>query len=317
MATHATAQATLAALRRDIARIEGTLPERLAQGSRADGVVLRRDGRAVDRVPTGAEGLDAALGGGVPCCGLTELHAAGMREAGALAFFALSLAWLVRRAAGLGGPLLWIGGGDVWREGGVPYVPGLTALCGVAAADVMFACPPRPEDALWIAEEALRVRAIAGVLVELRGDPRVLDLTATRRLHRRGEEGGRPVLLLRPSATAAPTAAPVRLEVASAPAGLRASLAGPVTGSIGPPALAVTIGKSRTALNGRFVVEWNPHDRTFRERTALPGALAAASQRRQGAAPAARPVVALAAAPAAPAAGLQPPGGQRPAHRRA
>ena len=109
---------------------------------------------------------------------------------------------------------------------------------------------PRLADALWVAEEAAGNKALAAVVLELRGNPARLDLTATRRLHRRAEQAGRPVFLLRQAAFAEPTAAPVRLLVAPAPAGLRAHPCRAARRLDRPPAFSVTIGKSRTAPAG-------------------------------------------------------------------
>ena len=108
--------------------------------------------------------------------------------------------------------------------------------------------------------------ALAAVILEIRGSPQRLDLTATRRLHARAQSAGRPVFLLRQAAEAEPTAAPVRLIVSSAPAAPRRTIAGPLAGSIGRPAFTVSIGKSRTALPGQFTLEWNPDEHAFEER---------------------------------------------------
>jgi protein ImuA len=143
---------------------------------------------------------------------------------------------------------------------------GLARDFGIAPEALLFSEAPKLVDALWIAEEAARLTALAAVIIELRGNPDRLDLTATRRLHRRAQQAGRPVLLIRQAAQAEPTAAPVRFVVAAAPAALRATLAGPLAGSIGVPAFTLTIGKSRTALPGQFIVEWNSHDLAFQER---------------------------------------------------
>ena len=110
---------------------------------------------------------------------------------------------------------------------------GLARDFGIAPEALLFSEAPKLADALWIAEEAARLSALAAVIIELRGNPDRLDLTATRRLHRRAEQAGRPVLLIRQAAQAEPTAAPVRFVVAAAPAAPRATLAGPLAGSIG------------------------------------------------------------------------------------
>ncbi|MGX7875857.1 ImuA family protein [Mesorhizobium sp. ORM6] len=140
------------------------------------------------------------------------------------------------------------------------------ASFGIEPGQLLFSEAPRLVDALWIAEEAARMTALAAVILEIRGNPQRLDLTATRRLHTRAQAAGRPVFLLRQAAEPEPTAAPVRLIVSSAPAVPRAIVTGPLAGSIGRPAFAITIGKSRTALPGQFTLEWNPDERVFDER---------------------------------------------------
>ena len=173
------------------------------------------------------------LGGGLPKAALTEIHGAETRDAGAVAGFALALASLILKGRKAGLPLLWIGTSEIFREAGFPYAVGLARDFGIAPEALLFSEAPKLADALWIAEEAARLSALAAVIIELRGNPDRLDLTATRRLHRRAEQAGRPVLLIRQAAEAEPTAAPVRLVVAAASAAPRATLAGPLAGSIG------------------------------------------------------------------------------------
>lgn len=279
MAQPATAREQLFALRRQIARIEGRIETPLetpaggstdadaaGPGSKAAPVLLRRSGVAArDLLPLGVEHFDRALGGGVPRLGLTELHAAAMRDAAAVSGFALALAMLMLGGAGLTSPILWIATGDFLRETGRPYAPGIAHRFGLSPENLLFAAVPRPVDALWAAEEAATSSAFSAMLVEIGGNPRDLDLTATRRLHRRALLAGQPMFLLRAAAQAAPTASPLRLTVASAPSTPRSTLSGPLAGSIGPPAFHVAIGKSRTAIPATVTLEWSHgafHDRT-------------------------------------------------------
>lgn len=275
MVTGAVARDTVFALRHQIAKIEGRQAEKLVEPDRQEdterGVVLRRNGVAAPAtafVASGAAALDAALGGGLPRAALTEIHAAQTRDAGAAAGFALGLASLLVKQAGPAMPLLWIGTADVFREAGLPYALGLRQRFGIDPGDVLVSQVPKLADALWVAEEAARLKALAVVLLEVRGNAAELDLTATRRLHRRAQEAGRPVFLLRQGALAEPTAAPVRLVVSPAQAGLRPMTGGELARSIGPPGFVVMIGKSRTARPGQFELQWNPHEHAFDERQA-------------------------------------------------
>ncbi|TIW06741.1 MAG: hypothetical protein E5V66_33550, partial [Mesorhizobium sp.] len=162
MAMTAVARETVFALRRQIAKIEGTLPERLAAPAGAspddiaDVTVVRR-GLAVAShdafLRTGVEPLDAALGGGLPKTALSEIHGTETRDAGAVAGFALSLAGLIlARQPGL--PVLWVGTSEIFREAGFPYAGGLRSLFGIAPEQLLFSEAPRLLDALWIAEGA-------------------------------------------------------------------------------------------------------------------------------------------------------------------
>jgi protein ImuA len=327
MATSAVARETVFTLRRQIAKIEGTLPERLEApaGPTLDGdVTIVRRGIAVAPhdafLRTGAERLDGALGGGLPKAALNEIHGAETRDAGAVAGFALSLISLILKQ-GPQLPVLWIGTTEIFREAGFPYARGLHACFGIAPEQLLFSEAPRLVDTLWVAEEAARMTALAAVILEIRGNPQRLDLTATRRLHARAQNAGRPVFLLRQAAEAEPTAGPVRLILSSAASAPRDTIAGPLAGSIGRPAFTVTIGKSRTALPGQFTLEWNPDERSFEERRAqkerAENSILVVPASRRGKDPEAASGAVLAfPAVGSPAAGDQPSRRQRAAHRR-
>ncbi len=270
MAESAVARGTVFALRREIARIEGRLAERLEaerplDASAKASLVLRRNGMvSLELLETGAAAFDAALGGGIPLAALTEIHTLQTRNAGIAAGFALALVSILSKEKTL--PVLWIGTSEIFREAGLPYWPGLMNDFGISADQFLVTQAQQLVDALWVAEEAARLGALGCVIVELRGNPQKLDLTATRRLHRRAQEAGRPVLLVREGAKAEPTAAPVRLMVRPAPAGKRRILSGLLEGSIGPPGFAVTLSKTRQGLPAEFMLEWNADERALHER---------------------------------------------------
>lgn len=327
MALSAVAQETVLALRREIARLEGTLPERLAAPVGVeDTVVLRRHGATIPGrllLPTGAQAFDDALGGGVPKAALTEIHGAQIRDAGAVAGFALSLAGpILKRTGAAASPILWIGTAEIFRETGRPYLPGLQECFGIGSGELLVAEVPRLIDALWIAEEAAGLQALSAVLLEIRGNPSKLDLTATRRLHRRAQAAGRPVFLLRQAAMAEPTAAPVRLVVSSAPAAARWMLNGPLAGSIGPPSFRVRIDKSHNSPPRQFTLEWNPDDRAFSDRQSEGrkpqdhGAVVSLSRHRADPAPAPGTLLAFRAGSGKGTAADKPSREEHAAHRR-
>ena len=320
MASSAVAQGAIASLRHQIAKIEGRLAERL-DGGREDidqDVDLVRHGGVPSRnlLVTGAGRFDAALGGGLPGAGLTEIHAPIARDAGTAAAFVLALVRLVLEKTAA--PILWVGMAESFREAGYPYLPGMRFLYGIDASHLLIARADKLSDALWIADQAARLDGFSAVLLETRGMSACLDLTATRRLHHRARDAGHPLFLLRQTAQPEPTAAPFRLIVRSAPAGLRHVLGKPLPRSIGPPGFLVEISKNRTAPPTQFTLEWNIHARAFQERAAEnPVPVVPASEHRAPAAAAAGTLLAFPPSPGPAAAGRQPPGKQHPAHRRA
>jgi len=93
----------------------------------------------------------------------------------------LSLVSLILRRQNL--PVLWIGTSEIFREAGFPYARGLQGMFGIAPEQLLFSEAAKLTDALWVAEEAAKMTALAAIILEIRGSPQRLDLTATRRLH--------------------------------------------------------------------------------------------------------------------------------------
>lgn len=273
MATHAVAHEAVCALRREIARIEGRLPDQfeppVTSTDTDDSLLRRHGGLPVGQhvLPTGAARLDAALQGGLPLAALTEIHGRQTRDAGAVAGFTLALCAAALKNAPVKTPLLWVATGEAFSEAGRPYAPGLLHRFGLTTQTVLIADIRRLEDALWVAEEAAALTGFSAVILEVRGQAKKLDLTATRRLHRRTQAASRPFFLLRQAGLPEPTAAPVRLIVSPAPAGERRILSRRLTGSIGPPAFLAEIGRSRSAIPAKAVLEWNRDECAFHERT--------------------------------------------------
>ena len=135
--------------------------------------------------PSSAASLDRVLGVGPPWAALHEIYGAEARNAGTVSGFAL--ASLTRGAAGRTGaasaqlPLLWNGSDDLIAETGFPYSSGVASLFGIPHRMLLFA---RTASALGPGEAA-GLSALAAIVLEIHGNPRCLELTATRRLHRR------------------------------------------------------------------------------------------------------------------------------------
>src|SRR6185295_9741675 len=145
---------------------------------------------------------------------------------------------------------------------------------GLSSARLLVLRVPRPADVLWAMEDALRCRALSCVIAELTGEGAEADLTATRRLSLAARDGVSDRvsglgLLIRHRATAEPSAAATRWEIASAP-----SLPDRL-GGFGRTRFDLSLRKNRRGPSGRWIIEWDHHERAFQP--AIPVGMAAAA----------------------------------------
>ena len=232
------------ALRDRIARIEG------------DGAAATAFGRPLPRkVALGRLGgelaLDRLLRGGLLRGTLNEVVAASAGDAGAACGFALALA--TRFAAEMGrdtAPVVWVMEDAAHAEGGAPYAPGLAAH-GLDPARLLVVHARGGADALWAAEEALKCRAVAAVVIDL-WRTKTYDLVASRRLLLAAAAGGTPAILVPAGAPGAPlsSAAQARFAVAAAPGPRVASTIGARVPLPGRAAWAVRLARIRAGPAG-------------------------------------------------------------------
>lgn len=159
-------------------------------------------------VPTGHVGIDRSLGGGMVRGRVHEVFAVDAADASSATGFVAMLALL-------------FGGGIVWlREEASQQRHGLNVLglaeIGLDPARLILGLPPDPLALLCAAADVARCPGVGVAVVEIWRDPRVLDLTATRRLALAAETSGVTVLLLRIAGVPAPSAAQTRWVVQSA-----------------------------------------------------------------------------------------------------
>ncbi|HTJ57865.1 MAG TPA: hypothetical protein VL418_09925 [Devosiaceae bacterium] len=125
---------------------------------------------------------------------LHEVYADEQRQNGAALGFALGL------ARGLLSParpaILFLQPAHEAQEVGLPYGPGLKSF-GIEPERLLIGRFKNPAELLWAVEEAVACRAVAAVVAEVLGAPKVLDFTASRRLSLRAATGGASVLLVR------------------------------------------------------------------------------------------------------------------------
>jgi len=250
-----------AGLRRRIAEIEGrsTAVVDLDAGMRAGddkappGLSPRRSGGLV---AFGIPALDERLAGGLRRDALHEIRSDTTRDAIAATGFASAI--LARLMAADDRPVLWIAEDAALREAGLPYGIGLAGM-GCDPARLIVVRVRKPAEALWVFEEGLACRGLSAVLGELRGNPTVADLTASRRLALRARDAGVTGLLLRQSGEPEASVAETRWAVAPIPATPSADF----PAGIGLAAWQLTLERNRRGPTGAFDVEWDHGRRAF------------------------------------------------------
>lgn len=222
---------------------------------------MRTAGRPVT---LGAGRVDDALGAALMRGALHECFAASTADIPALAGFAAGLAV---RAGGGRRKTVWIRQRMAALEAGQLYGPGLAAM-GCDPASMIFVQLPHARDVLRAGLEALACAPLAAVVMEIWGEPAVLDLTATRRLGLAAERSGVTPLLLHAAARPRPSSAMTRWQVAGAPSRALAA------GAPGLAAFEITLLRNRAGPSGRrWHLEWDHERRCFCEAAPLSGGL--------------------------------------------
>ena len=193
-----------------------------------------------ERVPRWRPGLGGAQH--------SEVFASAREASGAAVALALAMDGLEFGQRSV----LWVQDAAALRLGGRPYRPGLPEplrhrLIHVAAKT--------PEDLLFALEEGVRCRDLAFVIGELAGNPRALDLPASRRLSLAAEKHGVPLMLVRLDAARDLSSARMRWQVRSAPsAAPRWNAFAP-----GPPAWHAELFRARGHTPGEWILRDDGH----------------------------------------------------------
>lgn len=247
---------------------------------RPDLAHLRETIARIENRPLLAPGASALAHGGVraglraPPGLVHEIFCADLRDAGTGLGFALGQARGLME--GQRPALLYVHLLHEAQEAGFPYAPGLAAF-GIAPADLVFCRVRSVAELLWAVEEAVGCPAIAGVIADVQGHPKLLDFTASRRLSLRAANGGASVFLLRYGEGREASAASLRWQVTP-----RASGADPYDDAAPGAARFLVrlekghLGEGFSGLDRGWLVEWtqNGFERITERRRplAVPGA---------------------------------------------
>ncbi len=204
-------------------------------------------------VPLGHAGADEVLRG-LRREALHEVYAGEAGDSAAASGFATGL---VQRLCA-GRTILWIRQEFSALEHGEINGNGLLEL-GIDPSKLILLRVDHAKDALKAAGDALTCTGLGAVVIEIYGEHKVLDLTATRRLMFATERDGVSAVLLRLGAQADASAAETRWIVRSAPSPLDE------TNDFGFPRFDATLARNRHGATGRWIMEWNCNDGSFHE----------------------------------------------------
>lgn len=141
-------------------------------------------------VPATENGLFPALPGGL----VQEVFADETRDGGASLGFALAQARgliTVLRPA-----IFYLQLAEDAQKLGMPYGPGLSWF-GLDPAQLVIIRAADMTELLWAAEEVTACAAVAAIVLDMRGEPRLFNFTASRRLSLRASESATTLFLLR------------------------------------------------------------------------------------------------------------------------
>ncbi len=218
-------------------------------------------------LPTGASFVDEKLNGGLVRNGLHEFFGAAKGDAVAAAAFAMMLTLRLPEPQGR---IFWVSGDKDVQSSGRLYPPGLAEL-GIDPSLMVWVQTDNLRDSLRAAADSIRSKAAGAVILEAHGNPKMIDLTSTRRLALAASEKDVLTLLVRGDAVPMPSAAITRWQVRSAPSV-------PFPGKApGLPAIDIGLLRHRSGIAPfEAKVIWDHAQRTFHD-APLSGGLPAAA----------------------------------------
>ncbi|WP_210202468.1 ImuA family protein [Alsobacter soli] len=223
--------------------------------------------------PAPAAAREASPAAGLARAALHEFYAAAPADGPAVTGALLALA----RMAAPDSPILWVRHAFVDRETGALYPPGVAEL-GLDPGRLTLVRARDIPSALQAGLEGARCAALGAAVIELWGEAKALDLTASRRLALAARTSGTLVLMARVAANPQPSAAETRWRIEAAPS--RALEAN----APGDPSFSFTLLRHRGGLApGEWRLEWSRDHARFADRVpdaspartgpALPGAV--------------------------------------------
>jgi protein ImuA len=216
------------------------------------------------RTPLGHGEIDLCLKGGLQHGALHEVFATIGHETAATGF----IAGLAARVAA-NKRLLWIRQDFSGQEFGELSPIGLLEL-GLDPARMLLLCVANANDGLRAAHDALSCAALGAVVIEIFGNPKILDLVASRRLTLAATQKSVTTFLLQLGAQPDASTAETRWLV-------RAAVSQTQNKDWGYPVFEVDLVRNRQGKTGHWFMEWNCDECVFQNASADHGAMVSAA----------------------------------------
>jgi protein ImuA len=215
----------------------------------------RQGASAGDPIILGTDAIDSALSPTLVRGCLHEIYAGGSNHVGAATGFAVTLAMLAAR----GRPIVWVRQDVVALETGQINASGLIEL-GIDPGQVILVRARDCEGVLRASEQSARCPGGGAVLIEPWGAPKMLNLTASRRLSLACAKSGVSAFMLRVAASPSPSSAATRWRVQALPSRpLEANAPGFAT-------FEVQLIRQRGGADGlTWCVEWDRDKQRFQQ----------------------------------------------------
>jgi len=213
--------------------------------------------RKLTRCALGHADADVALCGGLVRGALHEIFAGDAAACG-FAACAAQLASATKQ-------MLWIVQDFSALEHGALSPSGFAEL-GIDPTRLLLLRAADAADVLRAGVDALSCTGLGAVIMEIVGNPKILDLVASRRLTLAAQHKNVTAFLLRQGAAAEPSAAQTRWRIRSH----RSAMAD----DWGMPRFDAELVRNRQGQTGHWVMEWSCDDGAFRkpaDRAAYPG----------------------------------------------
>ncbi|ATU90297.1 ImuA family protein [Phyllobacterium zundukense] len=211
----------------------------------------------------GDDAIDRVFRDGLQRGAVHEIFADESGDAGAATGFVIALAL---RASSDQSPILWVEEDFTAQEHGFPYAPGLQNI-GLDPQRLIIVRCTSPQDVLKAASDSLGIRGTGAVIIAPWGNPKCLDLTASRKLLLTAQQTDVPAFLLRLGASPGENAAVTRWLIratSSQSSGANAP---------GHPVFDVTLIRNRQGMTGHWTLQWESNVHVFKQVEPVSGAV--------------------------------------------